>query len=260
MRTQINNYNTRFEPNSTEFSIYNEQRRAKKRWWKRLWQAVAVTFSDAVGGLVGGPLCGGVTSGLVGVYVFTQNPKITFELSISRKKMPSVNGVSTSLCPEDVGSLHNLVLAPYFTDSLSFAKFGAMSDLEKGIEIASAMKRSNHSFEIMSVIDEQVAGYVLLSQKLKDAFVNSESFEEFADNLRYNIPLDEEMLEVLIAYMNGLRQTASEESLNYYLDDMVKFINKSTLSESAKKSLLNGFYIGKASDDLWNRQVQYTLK
>lgn len=122
------------------------------------------------------------------------------------------------------------------------------------------MKRSNHSFEIMSVTDEQVAGYVLLSQKLKDAFVNSESFEEFADNLRYNIPLDEEMLEVLIAYMNGLRQTASEESLNYYLDDMVKFINKSTLSESAKKSLLNGFYIGKASDDLWNRQVQYTLK
>ncbi len=156
---------------------------------------------------------------------------------------------------DSIGYYHNKILKEIFTDSLTFTSFAALNDTAKYEYLIQKISQNvyNERYLTENILDTR--SFIKLSQLINTSIEDSNSFDEFYSKLLATKAIDKSLLAVLYEYMKGLSETDNEEDVETYVNDMLSIVNQSKLDGTIKDSIDNGFKVGVASDQLWNKEI-----
>lgn len=256
--------NSSFEQQTVEGSTVFHAKPNKKKggFWKWLWRGITTAFADAIGAVIGGAATASVTAGagtisgaiaggtvasaLVGAYEWgSEPPTIT----------PSPSGLPFKVSNNNTGSLHNETLNTFFSSPTALANYANLSDREQAVAALDTLKRiALKSNMTINTSEEDVNNYVSIASQIKNILNSSDSEEEFYQNI-YLLPVDKNLLDVLVTYMKGLQNTTVGDDTDYYLNQMIDFVNKSSVSQNTKQIIKESMYIGEASNNFWQTYI-----
>lgn len=237
--------------------------------FKWLFKGLCTAFADAVGGAFGGIATGTVTSGIVGLYLFSdkeskvdvtwggfkapvRDPHIAFSNLVVNKD--SADNYLCTIQTDSIGYYHNAVLYDIFNDSTKMAEACQMTSYEFGSYILDRVGSFYPIEKEKAIANGCINDAVTIANIMRDSFNNSDSREDIVKKLRSKLPLSKEVIELLMTYIEGAVQSAEEHDNDYYLQDMLKIINSSNLTPEVKNSVINGFVIGNASSRMWSME------
>lgn len=256
LQSQITDYN------NAHFSA-QPQTRGLFKW---LFKGLCTAFADAVGGAIGGIAGGTVTSGVVGLYLFSDknsNINVTWAEFKAPVRDPhtafsnivvnndSVNNYIDAINNDSIGYYHNAVLYDIFNDSTKLAEACKMTSYEFGSYVLDRVNRFYPIDKEQIIAKGCINDGITIANIIRDSFNNSDTKENIVKKLGSKLPLSKEVIELLITYIEGAVQSAEEHDNNYYLKDMLKIIESANLTPEVKESIKNGFIIGNASSRMW---------
>lgn len=258
--------------NSTHFEAQPQTR----GWIKNLFKGLVTAFADAVGGIMGtgiggvpGGIAGGaLTSGVVGLYLFSDD-KIDLEpvggfipykspvkdyntafsnIVVSRD---SIYNYVNTMQNDSIGYYHNAILYDIFNDTTKLAKARKMTSDEF---CSYLLDRVN---EVYSINKEQVIANgcieksTIIADIIRNAFNQAQSKEYIIDELYNKLSLDKKISNLLLTYIEGAMASAEKGDNNDYLNEMLDLLNRANISPEVKGGISDGFIIGNASSRLW---------
>ena len=254
LQSSIESYN--FSNGFTKVATRSSEKQHHKRggFWRRFWQGIATAFADAVGGAIGGLPGATVTSGIVGAYTIGGDVDFSFQVTVNNMPARVVNIQNT----DSIGFYHNAVLKRIFSDSATLNEFCLLNDDEKANYIINQLEQNNN-FNISSNEEvESKSQAEITAAAIINAINQASSYDEFCNILNSTYQSNQSelaLLKVLEEYMRGLSATDSQEEIDKYVDDMQYLVKESTLNQDLKSSLETSISVGKASDELWNKEI-----
>lgn len=230
--------------------------KSKQPWWKRALCWLATGFADAVGGVigaaaggVGGAVVGGAAcSTAVGAYCLKgeADPHGSVTITLGAPAYPK--SIATA---DSVGLKHNLILVGCLRDSASVHRLLAASNEQRVATAISIGKQLYVNGYTPSVADRAL--YAKTGETINSTIAQSTSFLDFGSRIKATDVADQKVLEVLLAYFEGLSSTEDDEAVGKYLQHMLVKVETAGLSRELCQNVKYGLEIGAASYLQWER-------
>lgn len=226
------------------------------KWWKYFLVAAA----DAGGFFLAGGTGVGAVAVTAGSAVSTlvwsvvkeeKKAAVNTKASLDDKTSPSINDTEIALsCVEGPGLVHNKVICDLYED-----KGENLFNLEKDELLPLVAEKV--SIESDCTVEEAsllVSNQFDLVDQTVEAYLSSETIDEFIDKIKLSAPDKVVLLEVVDIILDGFDSIDAVEDNGAYCSSVQKIISESGISSGAKEMLISTVSVANASARLWKTE------
>lgn len=225
-----------------------------RKWWK--WLSVGLT--DVVGWAAGGFWGSVAGSGTAYWLLFHCNFESIFDAfngaPISFARNTRISSFPGTLTPDstytgvysNVGIIHNQMLCNVFSDSLKLSNYSAGDSIQK-MEII-IEEYEDIADTVITVTSQKKTLLARTFNSIAQALYESDTQEDFISALKSqsdNLRITPSIVDLLLLYIEGIDGAAEQKAS--YMNNALRVIDKSALSNLTKSEIENMMIIGHAS-------------